>query len=72
MINTDNIDVKLPEPNESYGVREARIHLKQLETWLKSRNIKYSIVYYPIWAHYPVAINMRKEDALMFKLIHNL
>jgi hypothetical protein len=82
MINSDNINVKLPQPNLVDGgdVRESRLRLRQLENWLKKNNIKYSIVYYPAWeprlvptwAHFPVAINMRKDDALIFKLIHNL
>lgn len=69
MINPDNVDVKIPPPVAG-DMREARARLKQIENWLKSRDIKYSIVYYPVWAHFPVAINMRKEDALMFKLTY--
>ena len=73
MINTDNIDVKLPWVHtNNKEARVARQYLKNIETWLKNNNIKYSIVYFPVWAHFPTAINMRKEDALVFKLVYDL
>jgi hypothetical protein len=42
--------------------------LKVYEAWLKEQNIKYSFVKYPQWAPWATGINMRNEDALMFKL----
>lgn len=72
MIESDNIDVKLPIPSTYDSIREGNIHRKQLVAWLKRNNIKYSLVYNPRWSSYPTAINMRKEDALMFKIVHNL
>jgi hypothetical protein len=56
-----------------FGAREDAVRLKQLTNWLNKNNIKYSLVYYPYWDRsYPTAINLRNEDALMFKLVHNL
>jgi len=67
----DNIDVKLPM--SVYSSREDSIRLRQLTNWLKKNNIKYSLVYWPVWdKSHPSAINMRTEDAIIFKLVHNL
>lgn len=71
MFYTDNIDVVLKR--SKYGQQVDDIRLKQLSTWLKKRDIKFSYVYMPIWDQsYPYAIKLRREDALMFKLVHNL
>jgi hypothetical protein len=68
---TDNVNVKLPL--STYGSRVDSIRLRQLTNWLKKNNIKYSYVYWPVWdTSYPSAINMRTEDALIFKLVFNL
>ena len=71
MYQSDNIDVELvPSGN---GQRDDTIRLRQLTNWLKKNNIKYSLVYFPIWQrNNPSAINMRTEDAIIFKLVHNL
>lgn len=71
MYHNDNIDVEL-KPSK-YGKRVDVIRLRQLTNWLKERNVKYSLVYWPIWDRsHPSAINMRREDALAFKLANNL
>ena len=44
-------------------------NLKEYKEWLNENNIKYSLVYSPVWqTSFPYAINMRNEDAIMFKL----
>jgi len=73
MYSTDNINVKLSKSKGLNGNREDSIRLRQFTNWLKANNIKYSFVYWPVWdTTYPAAINMRTEDALLFKLVHNL
>ena len=71
MLITDNVDVRIRQFSHDSD-RDGQIYLKQLKTWLNERNIKYSMKYSPQWVMYPVAINMRKEDALIFKLTFNL
>ena len=65
MYRRDNIDVYIPV---SVDYRAEITHLKELEAWLMQNNIKYSLIYEPLWSSYPRAINMRNEDATMFKL----
>lgn len=75
MIYTDNVDVVLKRHTlyPDIAQRMDIIRLKQLRNWLDNRNIKYSLVFEPLWARdYPYAINMRSEDALVFKLVHDL
>lgn len=71
MFYTDNVNVELKR--SFYGSREDAIRLRQLTNWLRANNIKYSLVYVPEWDRsYPASINMRREDALIFKLVHDL
>lgn len=65
MIYTDNTNVKI-------DVFMSDALLKKYKAWLKERNIKFSLVYTPEWATYPSAINLRNEDALVFKLTFGL
>lgn len=70
MINPDNTTIQF-----SYYVFHERDHIAKLKKyvdWLKERNIKYSFVKYPQWMSHPTGINMRNEDALMFKLAFGL
>ena len=62
---TDNINVRL---RIGLSDRPAIIQLAEYKTWLNENNIKYSYVYSPQWANFPCAINMRNEDAVIFKL----
>lgn len=62
---TDNTDVGL---NIWISDRAAESKLKEYKSWLVDNNIKYSYVYSPQWANFPAAINMRNEDAIIFKL----
>jgi len=64
MIRRDNTDVEIGP----YTWEELRDYIK----WLDDRNIKYSMVKKPIWTDMPVAINMRNEDAIMFRLTFGL
>lgn len=57
----DNVDVKI-------DVRFRYKLLKEYTDWLKRNNIKYSLVKSPIWINSPTAINMRNEDAIIFRL----
>jgi len=66
MTYTDNTNVRIPM---LFGMsREDNEQLAMFETWLKENNVKYSKVYSPQWANFPYALNMRNEDAIMFKL----
>jgi hypothetical protein len=65
MIYTDNTNVQIDKVREDYGYVE---RLKIYKSWLKERNIKYSLVFEPEWATFPTYINLRNEDALVFKL----
>ena len=69
MIYTDNTNVGL---KIGYSDRVAEAQLKEYKVWLIENNIKYSLVYIPQWANFPCAINMRNEDATMFKLVFGL
>lgn len=81
MIYSDNIDVDITNiiteqftrrfPNGDF-YRIKIIRLRQFENWLKLKNIKYSLVKKPIWNSEVTHINMRKEDAVMFKLVFGL
>jgi hypothetical protein len=64
MINSDNTNVEL----NLFPNREGDAIVKKYTDWLKERNIKFSLVKQPIWVDFPVAINMRKEDAIIFRL----
>jgi hypothetical protein len=71
MYYTDNINVELKK--SEYGDRVDAIRLKQFVNWLRIRKIKYSLVYKPVWnRNHPWAINMRTDDALVFKLVFGL
>ena len=74
MFEKDNIDIPLQQPDSSkyFGIREAAIRLKQLRLWLDRCDIKYSLVYTPTCNYYPASINLRKEDAVIFRLVHDL
>ncbi len=61
MIRRDNTDVEI-------NVVFDRTLLKEYTTWLNERNIKYTLVKSPIWVEIPSAINMRNEDAIIFRL----
>jgi hypothetical protein len=65
MMYTDNTDVGL---HIGLSDRVAEAKLKEYKFWLVDNNIKYSYVYSPQWSNFPAAINMRNEDAIMFKL----
>jgi hypothetical protein len=65
----DNINVKIPLLLNS---KKSAVQLREYETWLKERNIKYTLVYVPIWDTAPASINMRNEDALVFKMVFGL
>lgn len=66
---TDNTDVYI----SSEGGRDDMLRLLEYKEWLKENNVKYSLVYLPVWSRqYPYAINMRNEDAMMFKLSFGL
>ena len=69
MIEPDNTTVKLPF---DYINRQTIECLRRYEAWLNERNIKYSLVRNPIWLPYATGINMRNQDALIFKLTFNL
>lgn len=64
----DNIDVFIPM---LHG-REFDLRLKEYETWLRERNIKYTVVYLPLWDTVPSAINLRNEDAIIFKMVFGI
>jgi 16S rRNA G527 N7-methylase RsmG len=68
MWNTDNTNIEV----DIYPDRGGNERLKQYTTWLKERNIKYNLVRVPEWASHPSHINMRNEDALIFKLTFGL
>jgi len=68
MWNTDNTNVEV----NIFPDRGGLLRLRQYTTWLDERNIKYSLVRSPEWATNPSMINMRNEDALMFKLVFGL
>jgi hypothetical protein len=67
MYSNSNINIPLLDPGSG---NQNQIRAKNVEKiqWLKERKIKFSLVFNPVWATDPCAINMRKEDALMFKL----
>ncbi len=75
MYNNSNINIPLDAPgdarNQALARAASRLN-KQKINWLKERNIKFSLVYVPLWATEPTAINMRREDATMFKLAFDL
>lgn len=64
MIRRDNTDVEIGP----YNYEELRSYI----SWLDERLVKYSLVKKPIWTDFPVAINMRNEDAIAFKLVFGL
>jgi hypothetical protein len=68
MINPDNINIEV----DIFPVRGGNARLKEYTTWLKERNIKYSLVRDPPWISHPSSINMRNEDAIAFKLTFGL
>lgn len=70
MINPDNTTIQFL--HAAFREKQHRADIKMYEAWLKERNIKYSFVRYPQWISYPTGINMRNEDALMFKLAFGL
>jgi len=73
MFERDNINIDITSvTGRHYHSRELSVILKTYATWLDERNIKYSYVREPLWAATPTAINMRSEDALMFKLVFGL
>lgn len=61
MIRRDNTDVEI-------NVAFNRPLLIEYTSWLNERNIKYTFVKSPIWVDIPAAINMRNEDAIIFRL----
>ncbi len=69
MLRRDNVDIDL---KNYYPDRGGNARLKQYTDWLDERNIKYSMVRWPNWATHPTAINMRNEDALVFRLTFGL
>jgi hypothetical protein len=68
MINSDNINIDLP-PMRFHSKQERLVRL-DMRQWLKENNVKYSDISYPGSGHsgYPDAFNMRKVDAVYFKL----
>lgn len=68
MFQRDNINIEV----DIYPDRGGNARLNEYVSWLYQNNIKYSLVRNPEWATHPTAINMRNEDALMFKLVFGL
>jgi hypothetical protein len=69
MYSTDNTNVDIPWEGDP---RHKQEKLKEYKNWLDERNIKYSLIHSPLWDHFPASINMRNEDALLFKLTFGL
>ena len=46
--------------------------LRKYKDWLKERNIKFSVVREPLWSAQATGLNMRNQDALMFKMVFGL
>lgn len=65
----DNINVRI---SVFLNNKKSETRLKEYEAWLKERNVKYTLVYVPIWDTTPASINMRNEDALIFKMVFGL
>lgn len=65
MYQNDNVVINLPK-------RLDLATLKRYKIWLRENNIKYSVVRVPLWNPIATGINMRNEDALVFKLIFGL
>lgn len=73
MIERDNTTVKIargPDPLGRYD--DVNKTVAVYRKWLKENNIKYNLVRVPEWNSYPTGINMRNEDALIFKLTFGL
>jgi hypothetical protein len=77
-VERDNIDVDISSfPSAEYiarygnSEREISLRLRQFETWLKKKNIKYTLIRKPLWGRV-TEINMRTEDAVVFKLVFGL
>ncbi len=68
MWNRDNINIEINLGNN----RLDGAKWKAYTGWLKDRNIKYSEVREPSWSMNATALNMRNEDALLFKLTFGL
>lgn len=68
MLQRDNIDIEV----DIYPDKGGNARLKKYVNWLYENNIKYSLVRKPEWSTHATAINMRNEDALMFKLVFGL
>lgn len=70
MINPDNINIDLPRID---GDKDRRILRLDMMKWLKENNVKYSKINYPgNYGDWPDAFNLRKVDAIYFKLRFNL
>lgn len=67
-MSRDNTDVEVDVYPDKWG----NARLKKYVDWLCENNIKFSMVHTPLWATHATAINMRNEDALMFKLVFGL
>lgn len=63
----DNIDVSIAKSQSEFDF-QARKTLTGYKNWLRERNIKFTLVYTPVWDTYPSHINLRTEDAVAFKL----
>lgn len=70
MISPDNTTIQFPYA--TFRLKEHLAEVKSYEVWLRERNIKYSFVRQPQWLSYPTGINMRNEDALIFRLTFGL
>lgn len=69
MYSGETVTVKIPQ---MYNPRESVRVINGYRTWLNERNIKFVLVYAPVWNSIPEGLSMRAEDALMFRLAFNL
>ena len=74
MIERDNTTVTIAPAQPTFDSTPFDQHKKLAiyKKWLRENNIKYSLVRSPEWNSYPTGINMRNEDALIFKLTFGL
>jgi hypothetical protein len=69
MFWSDNTTVVFNFPPQKQ--RKMHQHIAVYVKWCRENNIKYTLIYDPVWNTEPMGINLRNEDALMFKLRFN-